>query len=172
MVLFRHRAASYEEAMKTVRLFGSMSAMYHYLIAFHNLYNLEDTSQQQRLLTGNQKELRDKRNGWLHSHLIMLGNVPLGIFDNTTLTDIPLPKLSLEKDTDGSLKCQFTLLDKTYLFLLGMDQWSNSTRCLGFKITNMQQPLFRQDNVEVDYECFTHLLHEFIMNTALKSRQQ
>lgn len=167
MVLYRPRANTYKEAMGQVKLFPDTIAMDHYIIQYHNLYNLIQPGGGTSILSSDGRQIPDSRNGWLHSQYIYLGSTPLGIFDSVTLDRIPLPELVIENDFMEGLKCQFSLLDHTYMFLLGMDQWSNLTQCLGFNTKEMHRAVFRRDNVSIDHDTFIRLMHEFIMEKAL-----
>ena len=171
MVLYRPRAENYYEAIRHLKLFDSTVDMNKYIIDYHNLYNFLIGPNKVSPLRGGDEEIQDTRSGWLHSRYIMLGNTPLGIFDSETLRCVPKPRLRIEEDYQNGLNCQFTLLDSTYIFFLGMDQWANTTQCTGYNIKDMQHKIFRKDNLAINRTTFLQLLHQFIADKAIKKIQ-
>ena len=99
---------------------------------------------------------------------MLLGNVPLGIFDYETLGRIHKPQLKIEDDGNGGLKCQFEILDEGYIFFLGSDQWYGHTSMLGYKRSNMSSPCARVDDIAVNSVAFTQALEHFIAERAIK----
>ncbi|WP_027407626.1 hypothetical protein [Anaerovibrio sp. RM50] len=168
MVLYRPRAKDYAHAMRNLKIFDNPHDMGKYLIHFHNLYNLIEDPNSPMLITADMEEKADHRNGWLHSHYVMLGNVPLGIFDVETLRCVKKPKLEIEEDGSGGLKCQFEILDEGYIFFLGADQWYGHTTMLGYKRSNMSSPYARVDDIAVNPDAFTQALEHFIADRAIK----
>ncbi len=168
MVLYRPRASSYDEAMKQLKIFDNLLEVNRYIIQFHNLYNLLDQNSFGQLLTLSRDEKHDTRNGWLHSRYIFMGNILLGILDAETLFSLKKPQLTIYDDSQGGLRCQFTLLEQKYSFFLGMDQWTNSTQCQGFRQDNARCPIYRMDNVDITHTAFTQILYEFIARQSLK----
>ena len=171
MILYRPRAANYHEAMRNIRLFSTNPEMNKYIISYHNLYNLMKSPLDSFLLTPGNEVIPDERNGWMHSKYICLGNTPLGIYDSDTLDGIKRPLLQIEADSQCGLKCQFDMMGETYLFFAGMDQWSNQTKCIGYKSNNMDAPFFRLDNVAITREDFAQTLYCFIAKQAIKKVQ-
>ena len=98
MVLYRPRAKDYTMAMQNLKIFDTPLDMEKYLVHFHNLYNLLTDPNGINIFKQSLEEKADKRNGWLHSRYIMLGNVPLGIFDYETLGRMKRPRLETEDD--------------------------------------------------------------------------
>lgn len=168
MVLYRHRAKDYALAMRNLKIFDSPTEMDNYLIHFHNLYNLIDDDYFPKIIVPSKEERADHRNGWLHSRYVLLGNVPLGIFDYETLGRIHKPQLNIEDDGNGGLKCQFEILDEGYIFFLGSDQWYGHTTMLGYKRSNMSSPCARVDDIAVNSDAFTQALEHFIAERAIK----
>ncbi|WP_407397861.1 hypothetical protein [Anaerovibrio sp.] len=168
MVLYRPRAKDYTMAMQNLKIFGTPLDMEKYLVHFHNLYNLIDDDCFPKIIVTSKEEKADHRNGWLHSRYVLLGNVPLGIFDYETLGRIHKPQLNIEDDGNGGLKCQFEILDEGYIFFLGSDQWYGHTTMLGYKCSNMAAPCARVDDIAVNSDAFTQALEHFIAERAIK----
>ncbi|ORT99405.1 hypothetical protein D081_1957 [Anaerovibrio sp. JC8] len=168
MVLYRPRAKDYAMAMRNLKIFDSPTEMDNYLIHFHNLYNLIDDDYFPKIIVPSKEEKADHRNGWLHSRYVLLGNVPLGIFDSDTLERIKKPLLEIEDDGNGGLKCQFEILNEGYIFFLGSDQWYGHTTMLGYKRSNMTAPCARVDDIAVNSDAFTQALEHFIAERAIK----
>ena len=171
MILYRPRANDYYSAMHDFAIFNTVLEMEKHIIDFHNLYNLLPSSSEPYILTASEEEKADKRNGWLHSRYICLGNTPLGVFDAVTLANVKKPKLEIEEDTQGGLKCQFELLGEKYLFFLDNDPWYGQTKMLGYMCSNMSIPHCRLDDVPVSREAFTLVLEQFIGRRAVKVLQ-
>ncbi|KHM51363.1 hypothetical protein NZ47_10955 [Anaerovibrio lipolyticus] len=168
MVLYRPRAKDYTMAMQNLKIFDTPLDMEKYLVHFHNLYNLLDKPDEPYILVPSKEEKADHRNGWLHSRYVLLGNVPLGIFDYETLDRIKKPRLEIEDDGNGGLKCQFEILDEGYIFFLGSDQWYGHTTMLGYKRSDMTAPCARVDDIAVNPDAFTQALEHFIAERAIK----
>ena len=168
MVLYRPRAKDYTMAMQNLKIFDTPLDMEKYLVHFHNLYNLLTDPNGINIFKQSLEEKADKRNGWLHSRYIMLGNVPLGIFDYETLGRMKRPRLETEDDGNGGLKCQFEILDERYIFFLGSDQWYGHTTLLGYKCSDMTAPCARVDDIAVNPDAFTQALEHFIAERAIK----
>ena len=171
MLLYRPRAASYHEAMRHVRLFSTPLEMNNYIIGYHNLYNLLRSPSDMFLLKTGNELIPDNRNGWMHSRYICLGNTPLGIYDGETLEDIKRPLLKIDVYNQNGLKCQFDLMGETYLFFVGIDQWTTQSKCIGYKNDQMELPFFRLDNVPITRDDFTQTLYCFIAQRAIKKVQ-
>ena len=168
MVLFRPRAKDYTMAMRNLKIFDKPIDMDKYLVHFHNLYNLLENPKDINIFFPSREEKADKRNGWLHSRYILLGNVPLGIFDADTLQRIKKPQLDIVDDGSGGLKCQFEILNEGYIFFLGADQWYGHTTMLGYKCSDMTAPCARVDDISVNADAFTQAMEHFIADRAIK----
>ncbi len=168
MVLYRPRAKDYAIAMRNIKIFDNPLDMAKYLVNFHNLYNLLDKPDEPYILVPSRKEKADHRNGWQHSRYVLLGNIPLGIFDCETLGRIKKPQLDIEDDGNGGLKCQFEILNEEYIFFLGSDQWYGHTTMLGYKCSDMTAPCARVDDIAVNPDAFTQALEHFIAERAIK----
>lgn len=168
MILFRPRAADFQSAMRQIQLFDSFNEMDDYLIDFHNLHNIITRQEQVYKTFSSSDELQDTKSGWLHSRYICFGNIPLGIYDSKTLDPIKKPRLEIETDPQGGLKCQFDLMDEGFIFFLGNDPWYGQSKMVGFKRSAMGQPFCRKDNVPVTRQDFTHALNYYIASQAIQ----
>ena len=168
MILFRPRAVDFQAAMRQIQLFDDYAEMDNYLIDYHNLHNIITKPEQVYTSLSSSDELRDTKSGWLHSRYICFGNIPLGIYDSQTLDFIKKPRLEIETDPQGGLKCQFELMNEGFIFFLGNDPWYGQSKMVGFKINAMGQPLFRKDNIPVTRQDFIHALNFYIAGHAIQ----
>lgn len=171
MVLYRPCAKDYYEAMRHLKLFDTVRDVQNYIINYHNLYNIVEATKTEYIIHGDGREINDERNGWQHSRLLLLGTVPMGVYDAETLRTIEKPKLYMDDDPNGGLKCHFELLGEEYIFFLGVDQWYGNTKMLGYKCKFMSQPYCRCDDIPVTREDFTQEIIKSIATIALKKQR-
>ena len=93
----------------------------------------------------------------------------MGIFDANTLSTVRMPHLTVNNDINGGLKCQFNLLNEDYIFFLGTDQWSEHSKCVGFKCRLMNQPIFQCEDLPVMRAVFRQAIETFIARTAIRN---
>lgn len=172
MVLYRPRAADYQEAMQHIKLFDSTFEMGKYVVDYHNLYNLRQPGNMPPpILRANSKTFPDERSGWLHSQYLCLGNTPLGIYDAITLQYIQRPRLYIQDEPCGGLSCHFQLMDTQYSFYLGLDEWQGITQCQGYCGHYIGQPFFRKTDIPITKAAFAQLLNNLVADMAIKKIQ-